>query len=221
MHRFAASGVDTVGLDAVQEQVPRYSKSRFVDAGRVRLMSRPNIIDSPLSNEEIKIPEGLELSNIREVENHLLATSDFEHTGLLRQRLWTKESLWSREDVYGYVLSDPKQTHSRDKVKAWIMVRSCDLGYRFGPLYAENVEMATVLLRKAMLAAPGNKDGATLIAETWPANKDAIRVFEGEGWGYLGVDYHRMWLDGKVPQAQGPGGLAEKGCFATFDAGEG
>lgn len=35
------------------------------------------------------------------------------------------------------------------------------------------------------------------------------------------MDYHRMWLNGRVPEEQQEGGRGQKGMFATFDAFEG
>jgi hypothetical protein len=37
----------------------------------------------------------------------------------------------------------------------------------------------------------------------------------------VGLGYHRMWLNGKVPQEQQEGGKGAKGMFAIFDAGAG
>jgi hypothetical protein len=45
-------------------------------------------------------------------------------------------------------------------------------------------------------------------------------VFEEAGWTWLEVDYHRMWLGGRVPDAQQSGGRADKEMWAVFDAGQ-
>ena len=60
-----------------------------------------------------------------------------------------------------------------------------------------------------------------LSAEIWPQNPEAVAVFEKVGWKHAGLEYRRMWLNGKIPQAQQPGGTADKQAYAMFDAAEG
>jgi hypothetical protein len=139
-----------------------------------------------------------------------------EHTGMERAKLWSKEAMFDRDDTIGLGLV---KEGKKEELEGWIIVRSCLQGWRFGPLYANTPEHATFLLRTAMRRLEGEDGG--FVAEVWPSNPDAVKVFEDAGWEWAGMDYHRMWLHGKVPEAQQSGGKAEKEMFAVFDAGEG
>ena len=55
----------------------------------------------------------------------------------------------------------------------------------------------------------------------WHSNSEAMAVFAESGWESSNLDYYRMWLHGKVPEPQQPGGKADKEMFAIFDASEG
>ncbi|KKY19430.1 hypothetical protein UCDDS831_g05400 [Diplodia seriata] len=86
-------------------------------------------------------------------------------------------------------------------------------------------QMGTALLLRVMQEIK-SFDGSvvaekSLVAEVWGENPVAVETFEELGWEYTGMDYSRMWLDGKETEAQKKGGLAEKEVFAWFDAGEG
>lgn len=146
-----------------------------------------------------------------------LIKSDLEHTGLERIRLWTKEALLDRADAWGFALKT--SSADPDAVQGWILIRSCQSGLRFGPLYATSHEVAARLLHVALEQSKG-KPGS-IVAEVWMGNKNAQSVFLQAGFSGLGVDYHRMWLNGRVPAEQDKDGLAETNVFAMFDAGEG
>jgi hypothetical protein len=157
-----------------------------------------------------------ELVDLVTVPEAVLARSDLEHTGLQRTRLWTREALLDREDVFGFAIVKEGLV---EVLEGWVLVRSCQDGFRVGPLYANSPERAAMLLRSAMKRVE-DRDGG-FIAETWVPNAKAAEVFRDAGWKDVGIDYHRMWLGGVVPKAQAKGGLAETAMYATFDAGEG
>jgi len=213
LQRFKDTGTRFVGLDAVQEQVNTYARRGFVSKGLVRLMQRGSVSKSPLSVQEDGDVDG-KIVQLSDVNSDALVKSDLEHTGLERTRLWTKEALFSRPDAWGFAL----QT-SDDELLGWILVRSCQHGLRLGPLYSTSSKVASKLLHMAMENCK-DKPGS-LIAEIWMGNESAHSVFSGAGWEDVGVDYHRMWLDGKVPPEQDKGGVAETRVFAMFDAGQG
>ena len=142
--------------------------------------------------------------------------SDLAHTGLKRSKLWSKEALFDRDDAWGLALV---RDGNREELEGWILIRSCQQGRRFGPLYATSKENAKFLLHQAMRRLE-SEDGS-FIAEVWTQNHGAIAVFEESGWECAGLDYHRMWLNGIVPDAQQHGGKADSDVFAMFDAGEG
>ena len=216
LDHFAASGPKVVGLDAVKEQVDTYGRRGFVDKSRIRLMTREGLGEQPLEGGLAHPQHGLELFPLYRVPSEVLTRSDLKHTGLERPNLWTKEAMFSRPDAFGFALVKEGAT---DALEGWILVRSCQHGFHFGPLYATTKEGANLLLRTAMKRV--EKEKGTFMAEVWPQNPEAVGIFEDAGWQYAGIEYNRMWLNGLVPKEQQPGGLAEKQCFAIFDAGEG
>jgi hypothetical protein len=159
---------------------------------------------------------GVHLVPLEEIPALVLVGHDLACTGLERKALWSQEALFSRDDTFGLALV---KESARDELEGWILVRACQRGFRFGPLYAASKENATLLLHQAMRRLEA--DDGNFIAEVWVQNEQACRVFEEAGWTNVGVDYHRMWLNGKVPEAQQPGGKADKEVYAMFDAGEG
>ena len=62
------------------------------------------------------------------------------------------------------------------------------------------------------------KNSGSFVAEIFDTNTEGRKVFGELGWEYAGVDYHRMWLNGKVPMEQQEGGKGAKGMYAIFDA---
>jgi hypothetical protein len=207
-----------VGLDAVQEQVGTYSRRGFVEKGLIRLMVRKGLKEQELPGGLEHVPEMKErCTSLDHVPSRMLVQSDLEHTGLERTKLWSKEAMFERDDsTFGLALV---KEGAKEELEGWILVRSCEHGWRFGPLYATTPEQADFLLRTAMRRL--EVEEGSFIAEVWQENEQAVKLFEDAGWTYSGVDYHRMWLNGKVPEAQLLGGKAEKEMFAVFDAGEG
>ncbi|OCK81182.1 hypothetical protein K432DRAFT_326797 [Lepidopterella palustris CBS 459.81] len=213
---YVANNATVVGLDGVEEQVKTYERRGFVKTGLIRLMTRPSLKESPFPTSSIKLTESAKLVDLRDVSLSLLTENDFAHTGLERSTLWTDEALFSRSDVFGYAIISSNEPI---KLLGWVMVRRCEQGHRFGPLYADSYEQAYVLLRSAMEKIE-ESDGS-MIAEAFPNNPQGVKVFQDLGWTWAGVDYHRMWLGGRVPKEQQKGGRGEKGMFAIFDAAQG
>jgi GNAT superfamily N-acetyltransferase len=215
---FAASKTKIIGLDGVQEQVKTYERRGFVDCARIPLMTRPGLKEKPFDQEKaLGAPEGTRISDFKSVDPQRLAKLDVQHTGLDRSALWTKEAIFDRKDAYGFALlsTDPELP----ELLGYILVRRCEQGHRFGPLYAETYDQAKVLLSKAMEHVAEEK--GSFIAEIFGSNPAGQRLFEELGWTWCGIDYHRMWLGGRVPKEQQDGGLGTKGMFAIFDAAEG
>jgi hypothetical protein len=180
-------------------------------------MQRQGTQELPLKSEfEHVAGTGVHLVDLEQIPSKILVESDLAYTGLERKALWTQEALFNRDDTFGLALV---KESAQDELEGWILVRGCQQGFRFGPLHATSKDNATLLLHQAMRRMEA-EDGS-FIAEVWAENKQACKVFEEAGWTNVGVDYHRMWLNGKVPEAQQPGGKAEKEAYAIFDAGEG
>jgi hypothetical protein len=218
LDHFKKNGAMVVGLDAVQEQVGTYGRRGFVEKARVKLMVRKGLKEQELSGGLEHVQGMMErVTSLDHIPTRLLVESDLQHTGLERSGLWTKEAMFTRDGTtFGFALVNE---NTKEELEGWILIRNCEHGFRFGPLYANTPENAEFLLRTAMRRLEA-EDGS-FIAEVWQENKQAVKVFEDAGWTYAGVEYHRMWLDGKVPDAQQPGGKAETEMFAVFDAGEG
>ncbi|KAF1994988.1 hypothetical protein P154DRAFT_624325 [Amniculicola lignicola CBS 123094] len=211
---YNAIGMKVIGLDGVSEQVAHYQRRGFTEVGRIHIMARPSLVDKALDGgEQVLTETNATVVDIRSVDPTLLARSDLEHTGLDRSALWTQEALFNRQDVYGYVLVS---TPMPPNVLGYILVRRCDQGHRFGPLYAEDIHQAQYLLNRAMSHV--EKDEGSMIAEIFGSNENGRKVFEDAGWSYTGMDYHRMWLGGRAPEEQREGGKGPRGMFAIFDA---
>ncbi|OJZ80857.1 hypothetical protein ASPFODRAFT_212124 [Aspergillus luchuensis CBS 106.47] len=117
------------------------------------------------------------------------------------------------QDANGLAVVDQHGT-----LTGWVLIRKCELGNRFGPLYAERQDVASLLVHAAMESLEDK--GASLIAETWHANPAAIPIFERLGWKWTST-FYRMWFKGRVPAARAPGGKAERAMYAVFDAAQG
>ncbi|KAF2675515.1 hypothetical protein BT63DRAFT_420713 [Microthyrium microscopicum] len=216
LEHLSSNGAVIAGLDAVSAQVGTYERRGFVEKGMVRVLKRASVKDHPIDGLA-DLPVGSRLIDLEHVPTEVLVKSDLEHTGLERARLWTKEALWDRDDTFGFALCDKEKGH--EELDGWVVVRSCTIGFRIGPLYANSEDVARALL-KTVLKRLEDHDGG-FIAELWEGNKSAEKVFTEAGFHEFVVHYHRMWLNGKVPEAQQPGGKADKEVYAIFDAGEG
>lgn len=206
---FRANGTKIIGLDGVQEQVGTYKRRGFVDIASIPLMVRDSLKTKPL-DVEADSEQAVGLHDIKNVDPNLLAKLDREHTGLDRCAYWSTEGLLSRPNSNGFAIVRGKE------LTGFIFVRRCELGYRFGPLYAETYVEAKQLLQRAMNETAASHE--TFIAEAFGSNAKGREVFEELGWTYANVSYHRMWLNGVVPEAQQENGRGTKGMYAIFDA---
>ncbi|KAF2626093.1 hypothetical protein BU25DRAFT_411928 [Macroventuria anomochaeta] len=208
--------VEVMGLDGVEEQVPTYLRRGFVDVGRIPLMVCL-AEDVAKSSADAKRKEGYErpageFEDISKANREDLAALDLAHTGLDRSRYWVTSNLLDRDDGFGYIhYTDSEPT-------GFILVRGCEDGHRIGPLYAPSSVVATHLLRLVMQHPSVAESTGSLVAEVFGTNVEGKKVFGALGWKDTGVEYHRMWYKGKVPEEQGAAGLGTKGMFAIFDA---
>lgn len=210
-------GIHTVGLDAVEEQVSTYARRGFIAAARIRLMTRASAHEAPLSYADKKPREGFAVTDIKQVDTGAIADLDRAHTGLYRPALWTEDALFARPDAFGFAIL----SEASGKLQGIILVRRCEHGHRVGPLIADCTDHASLLLQLAMSHPSISASTGSLIAETFGPNEHAARVFSDLGWRWAGLDYHRMWLGGRLPIEQQEGGQGPKGMFAVFDAGQG
>lgn len=209
---FRDAGTTTIGLDAVSEQVNTYARRGYVDCARIPLMTRKNLTDQPI-NVTWSQEDSVELQDLRDIDSKDLSALDLAHTGLDRSAYWAADVLPARRYAFGYgIVTDGSLT-------GMIYARQCPGGVRIGPLYAASYAQARQLLHKLM------NDYAlmrgTFEAEIFGTNEAGQKVFEELGWEYMGMSYHRMWLEGRVPEEQREGGRGVGGMYATFDAGSG
>ncbi|KAH7397003.1 acyl-CoA N-acyltransferase [Phaeosphaeria sp. MPI-PUGE-AT-0046c] len=209
---FAKAGTTTIGLDAVPQQVNTYARRGYVDCARIPLMMHMSLAVQPI--DVTWGSEGaVDLQDLRDIDSKELAEFDFKHTGLDRSAYWAKDVLPARRHAFGYGIVD------KGKLTGCIHARRCPKGARIGPLYAASYPEARQLLHKVMddLA----KMDGTIEAEIFGSNEQGQRLFEELGWEYMGMSYHRMWLNGIVPEEQKDGGRGTTGMYATLDAGSG
>lgn len=207
--------------------------------GTIRIMIRSLVAKAPIQEAaKLPLPPGTRIVEIREVPRALLAEHELKYTGFDRPKLWSDEHLFDRQDVEGIAIVSNAGLRTVDDVKAWAINRRCSGGIRIGPVYADGPDLAQAVLAAAMSLGTPQKiqvvplpneamnewpaaqvvDNATLVAEVWGGNDDAVKLFDRFGWKPAGVEYYRMWVDGKAPIEQSEGGLAQKGVYAIFDA---
>ena len=220
---------------------PIDERRRFVESplGTVKIMMRPLVAKKTLPSDTGPT-RALQSSivGIRDVPTDLLVAHELKYTGFERPRLWSREHTFHRPDVNGFALVSKSPPTEIDNIQAWTVIRRCSGGVRIGPLYAQDSVSANSVLAAAMeavrpemirdLPLPNEPisnisegeiaDKATLVVEVWDGNPDAENVFVRLGWANVGVEYHRMWVDGKANAEWTEGGLAQKGVFAIFDA---
>lgn len=213
---YEKSGTQVVGLDAVEQQVKTYERRGFVEVAKIKLMTRASAQELPITHSNKQLEHGYTAVDIKEVDASTIADLDRAHTGLDRRLLWT-QALFSRSDVYGFAIIS---TTSKELL-GMILVRRCEHGHRFGPLIADSAEHGSALLQLAMSHPNVLESTGSLIAEVFGPNKNSTSLFSDLGWEWAGIDYHRMWLHGRVPAEQQPGGQGPRGMFAIFDASEG
>ncbi|KAL6895168.1 acyl-CoA N-acyltransferase [Trichoderma longibrachiatum] len=209
--------IHMVGLDAVEEQVSTYARRGFVEAARIKLMTRVSVREVPLDYPEKRPKQGYRVVDLQQVDAGTIANLDRAHTGLYRPALWTRDALFSRPDAFGFAIL----SEASGEMQGLILVRQCEHGHRIGPLIADCKDHASLLLQLAMSNPSISASNGSLIAEAFGPNEHAAKVFSNLGWQSAGLEYHRMWLEGRVPVEQREGGQGSKGMFAVFDAGQG
>lgn len=211
------NGVRILGLTSVPGQEPMYERRGFVETGTHKLMTRRTLPASESTLAHAPPPDGCSVVNVRSLTTQQLVAYDLRCSGLERPHLWTQEALFHREDVFGFAAvdaSDPSQ------LRGLVLVcKQEDIGYKFGPLSAETPEVAKDLLQRATLHATDEKYPLSIPA--WSRNAQMLPMLEELGWWPEGFINHQMWVGGIEPDAQKPGGIAEKVVYAFFDGATG
>lgn len=213
---YRESGIQMVGLDAVKEQVKTYERRGFVEAAKIKIMTCTPEQNSATRYGAIELTKDYKAIDIKEADMGAIADLDLMHTGLDRKVLWAK-ALFSRPDAFGFAIVST----TTGELSGFILVRRCEHGHRFGPLFADSNAHASSLLQLAMSHPSISASSGSLIAEVFGPNENSVDVFSRLGWQWTKMDYHRMWLNGRVPVEQQQGGRGQKGMFAIFDASEG
>ncbi|KAF2465609.1 uncharacterized protein BDR25DRAFT_346126 [Lindgomyces ingoldianus] len=166
-----------VGLDGVEAQVNTYRRRGFEDMARIKLMVRPSLVEKPLATARPKPGGEEQIVDIRDVDTKALAKLDLAHTGLERTALWTQDALFFRKDAFGHALLS--NSHGTTKLSGFVLVRRCEHGHRFGPLYAGTYDQALLLLQTSMEAIQESK--GSMIAEIFGSHPEGMKVFEEQG----------------------------------------
>ncbi|PVI04143.1 hypothetical protein DM02DRAFT_726055 [Periconia macrospinosa] len=209
---FRESKTEIIGLDGVEEQVKTYQRRGFIATALIPLMSRSSLKIKPLEAIDLDSDVKSRLMDIKTVDGSVLTKLDLEYTGLDRPGYWVDDGIQHRKDTFGLALAGS----SPDQLRGLIFVRDCEEGQRFGPLYAETYADAKALLYTAMIHYQDSE--GSMIAEIFGSNTQARGLFKELGWESAGLDYHRMWLNGKATKEQQEGGKGVQGMYATFDA---
>lgn len=213
---YSEIGIQMVGLDAVKEQVKTYERRGFVEAAKIKIMTCTPEKELATKYGGLELTKGYKAIDIMEADMGAIADLDRMHTGLDRRVLWAK-SLFSRPDAFGFAIIST----TTEELSGFILVRRCEHGHRFGPLFADSNAHASSLLQLAMSHPSVSESSGSLIAEVFGPNENSVDVFSHLGWQWTKMDYHRMWLNGRVPVEQQQGGRGQEGMFAIFDASEG
>ena len=209
---WAQNGTKFIGLDGVEEQVPTYERRGFVDVGRIVLMSCSASSISAVTQRVFEDDGNAEVKDVKEADREELRKLDEMYTGLDRGRYWVSSDLLDREDVFGFA------HYTNTQLSGFVLVRGCEEGHRVGPLFAPSAAVASQLLRLVMQSPSVAASKGSLIVEVFGANAEAKKVFADLGWSDVGVEYHRMWYEGRAPEPQRDGGIGTTGMFAIFDA---
>lgn len=218
LEEYKRHGCEYIGLDAVKEQKGTYERRGFRATGTIKVMMRDGLGKLPMEGDARMEGDGWKLEDLRSAKTEELVAFEERCTGFRRSRLWSREGLFHRaeDDTFGFAARG-----ASGPLEGFVLVRVCEHGYRFGPIYASSEDVARALCRAAMKrTAALNREGS-LVAEVNVENVKAVRLFEEQGWKDAGVDYHRMWIAAKATPQQSPGGIWEQECWATFDASEG
>ncbi|EHK46768.1 uncharacterized protein TrAtP1_005257 [Trichoderma atroviride] len=213
---YSEIGIQMVGLDAVQEQVKTYERRGFVEAAKIKIMTCTPEQELATKYRAVELAKGYKAIDIKEADTGAIADLDRMHTGLDRTVLWAK-ALFPRPDSFGFAIIST----TTEELSGFILVRRCEHGHRFGPLFADSNAHASSLLQLAMSHPSVSESPGSLIAEVFGPNENSVDVFSHLGWQWTKMDYHRMWFNGRVPVEQQQGGRGQKGMFAIFDASEG
>ena len=190
-------GGRTIGLDGVVAQQDNYRKSGFILAGRnIRYTGRPR---SDTTGEN---------NNIRPV-----TVDDLDAVALYDQALFPA----SRDSfIKSWVF--PRQGIRReglmhvgeDGVRGYGVIRQCRSGYKIGPLFADNEQIALALFQMLCRKVP---DGAEISLDIPETNASAIHMAERAGLNPV-FETARMYK-GKTPSLP----LARIFGITTFELG--
>lgn len=185
-------------------QKAAYGRRGFVESPlrTVKIMMRP-------LNPDQALPDSIpgKLIDARYVPKHLLVQFELKYTGFERPQLWSNKHLLNRTDFMGLALATSMKPTSVDDLLALVVNRRCAGGVRIGPVYACDAASAEYVLCSAMRdadsaviedAMPGVTlsglpdheilDKATLAAEVWGGNPEAVKLFEKLCFKPVGVE---------------------------------
>ncbi|MEM1287882.1 MAG: GNAT family N-acetyltransferase [Pseudomonadota bacterium] len=159
----------TVGLDGVVDQQDNYRASGFVYAGRsVRYSGVPRQM---IETENVSGDGAI----VQLSDDLLLELIEYDRPFFPSDRAsfltaWTQPQSNARRRTWVCVRDN--------KVSGYITMRACGVGYKVGPLFADNGSIAKALLASAVETIA---DGAELTIDVPEANGDAVAL--AQHWG--------------------------------------
>jgi hypothetical protein len=169
-------GVDCIGLDGVLANEPLYEKSGFRTSYRVpqyRYVVPPSFHRICKTIEEVDFPH---------VASYDAGVFSVDRTTFLHDFIFKTEATTACAYADG-------------RLGGFGVARPCFEGYKIGPLFADNVEIAAKLAESLFADLPGK----TVFVESPDPNQEALRLFEGYGMS-PGFPTVRMYTSDKYQQ---------------------
>lgn len=157
--------IQNIGLDGVVAQQENYKKSGF------KLAYRNIRYQGEATGQKVTYPEIVELSRIPfgELDNYDRGLFPARRSEFLKKWIVQPESL-----AIGY--------KKGNKLVGYSVIRKCGTGYKIGPLFADNSEIAEKLFQ--VMSGFVNR-GEPIFLDTPEVNQEAVKLAKNHGMKYV------------------------------------